>query len=229
MNQQGPAVKLAANKSIAKPVTLTSPSGIRMVNAANLNLTHIGGKPVLLASKGATIQNLQGQNVILQTQASSGGSLILQNAVKNLPSSGSLGQNSTLNTSNINIINQQNVVLGPPQLKVQTPQHVVFSSALKSANTATATNNQSHNSPSHIMLDGHPVRLHTSTSNTQRVMLASGGQGGQILAQQILLPAGFQGTAINIKALQGLKVIPLTQAQGRGNYLLKLLSLLRRN
>jgi len=48
------------------------------------------------------------------------------------------------------------------------------------------------------------------------VVLASQGQGGQIVAQQILLPAGFQGTAINIKALQGLKVIPIAQAHGQG-------------
>lgn len=89
---------------------------IRMVNAANLNLTHIGGKPVLLASKGGTIQNLQGQNVILQTQSGSGGgaSLVLQqNAVKS-----SAAQQQT-STSNINILNQQNFVLGT-QVKVRT-------------------------------------------------------------------------------------------------------------
>ena len=173
------------------------------MNATNLNLTHIGGKPVLLASKGTTIQNIQGQNVILQTQPNtSGGSLVLQNAVKGLPT-------TQQNAQNINIINQQNVVLGP-QLKVQAPQQVVFSSGVKSATNQSMTQG-------HIVLEGHPVRLQTSTAtNTQRVVLASQGQGGQIVAQQILLPAGFQGTAINIKALQGVKVIPLAQAHGQG-------------
>jgi hypothetical protein len=206
MGQQN-QVKLTTAKNISlstKPVTLAANANtIRMVNAANLNLTHIGGKPVLLASKGTTIQNIQGQNVILQTQPNtSGGSLVLQNAVKAIPS-------TQQNTQNINIINQQNVVLGP-QLKVQTPQQVVFSSGVKSAPSQSI-------SQGHIVLEGHPVRLQTSTAtSTQRVVLASQGQGGQIVAQQILLPAGFQGTAINIKALQGVKVIPLAQAHGQG-------------
>ncbi|KAK9885727.1 hypothetical protein WA026_012496 [Henosepilachna vigintioctopunctata] len=169
-----------------------------MVNTANLNLTHIGGKPVLLASKGSTIQNLQGQNVILQAQTSSSGpSLVLQNS-KSLQPSG-----VTQNASNINIINQQNVVLGS-QVKMQQPQ-VVFKNS-----------NINHVTQGHIVLGGQPVRLHTNNSTTtQRLVLASQGQGGQIVAQQILLPAGFQGTAINIKALQGVKVIPIAQSHGQ--------------
>jgi hypothetical protein len=46
-------------------------------------------------------------------------------------------------------------------------------------------------------------------------MLATQGQGGQLVTQQILLPPGFQGGSINIKTLQGLKVIPINQ-QGKG-------------
>ncbi|KAJ8947526.1 hypothetical protein NQ318_005003 [Aromia moschata] len=50
-------VKLSGGKNIplTKPVTLNvagSPNTIRMVNAANLNLAQIAGKPLLLASKG---------------------------------------------------------------------------------------------------------------------------------------------------------------------------------
>lgn len=45
-----------------------------------------------------------------------------------------------------------------------------------------------------------------SGSNTVTV-LQSGG-----VPQQILLPAGFQGGTLNIKALQGLKVIPVAQS-----------------
>lgn len=49
----------------------------------------------------------------------------------------------------------------------------------------------------------------------QTVVLASRSQGGALVlqpggAQQILLPPG----ALNIKTLQGLKVIPLAQATG---------------
>ncbi|KAL3265603.1 hypothetical protein HHI36_009807 [Cryptolaemus montrouzieri] len=201
---QGSQMKLTA--SAGKNVALQKPTlsiaananSIRMVNTANLNLTHIGGKPVLLASKGATLQNIQGQNVILQAQpGSSGPSLVLQNS-KSLQSG-----NVPQSTSNINIINQQNVVLGP-QVKMQQPQVVFKNNAINQV------------SQGHIVLGGQPVRLHTSTTpTTQRLVLASQGQGGQIVAQQILLPAGFQGTAINIKALQGVKVIPIAQAHGQ--------------
>lgn len=91
-----------------------------------------------------------------------------------------------------------------PQIKVQQTHPQVV---LKSAPNA---------SQGHIVLGGNPVRLQTSapSGNTaQRVVLASSSQGGQIVAQQILFPAGFQGAAINIKALQGVKVIPVAQAQ----------------
>lgn len=78
----------------------------------------------------------------------------------------------------------------------------------------------------HIVLGNQPIRLQTSNSTgSQRVVLASQGQGGQILAQQILLPAGFQGTAINIKSLQGVKVIPIAQNQ-KGKVIVFLILLL---
>ncbi|RZF47766.1 hypothetical protein LSTR_LSTR006030 [Laodelphax striatellus] len=98
--------------------------GIRM---SGLNLTHIGGKPVLLASKP---QSLQAQNVILASQAGTSG---------------------------------QTVLLAPQGLR---------GSAQTTAGTLT------------VLQQG---------------------------PQQILLPPGFQGGTLNIKTLQGLKVIPLAQ------------------
>lgn len=105
-------LKLAQGKNSPHSKNLTlnvagNTNTIRMVNAANLNLSHLGGKPILLASsKGGTIQNIQGQNVILQTQSGGGApSLVLQNAVKG--SGNNIGQSGS---NNINIINQQNIV-----------------------------------------------------------------------------------------------------------------------
>lgn len=46
-----------------------------------------------------------------------------------------------------------------------------------------------------------------TTGPGQRVVLAV--QGGS----QILLPANFQGGSINLKSLQGLKMIPIQQQQ----------------
>ncbi|XP_022901716.2 nuclear factor related to kappa-B-binding protein [Onthophagus taurus] len=180
-------------KTTPKSITVTNKSmptqgntnAIRMVNAANLNLTHIGGKPVLLASKGGSLQNLQGQNVIIQST-------------------------SPQNTSSVNVINQGNTqyVLAP-QIKVQqSPQVLLSSSNVKGSVQQVGQSGQSQ-----LVLGGQQVRLQSGGTSNQRVVLASQGQSGQIVAQQILLPAGFQGTAINIKALQGVKVIPIAQAQ----------------
>ncbi|ERL94407.1 hypothetical protein D910_11686, partial [Dendroctonus ponderosae] len=126
-------------------------SSLRMLNTANLNLTTLDGKPVLLASKSG-IQSLHGQNVIVQQ------------------------------------VNRKVLFVGAHYFLLYVTGHIV--------------------------LGNQPIRLQTnSASGSQRVVLASQGQGGQILAQQILLPAGFQGAAINIKSLQGVKVIPIAQNQ----------------
>lgn len=202
-------IKLGTNKNmtLGKQITVgnnTPTNTIRMVNATNLNLTHIGGKPVLLASKGNALQNLQGQNVILQSQAtnpSASNLVALNNTSKTIT--------TTTPTSTVSLINAQNtqVLLGS-QIKVQQPSQVVLSSNIKQNNVQSTQN---------VLLGGHTVRFQSGSTNAspQRVVLASQGQGGQIVAQQIVLPAGFQGTAINIKALQGVKVIPITQ-QGKG-------------
>lgn len=47
--------------------------------------------------------------------------------------------------------------------------------------------------------------------NAPRLLVATPGQSGQFVTQQIILPSGFQGNALNLK---GLKVIPLSQATG---------------
>lgn len=191
--------------AVTRTVSATKPSAlnpnantIRMVNAANLNITHIGGKPVLLAGKGSTIQTIQGQNVILQTQPSSSNpGIVIQNPSKGDSNPG----------TNVNLLGQNAQVVIGPQLKVQQSPQVVLSSSGKCST-------QQNPSPGAIVLGTNQMRLQTSSpSNTQRVVLASSSQGGQIVAQQILLPAGFQGAAFNIKALQGVKVIPIAQAQ----------------
>ncbi|XP_048521535.1 nuclear factor related to kappa-B-binding protein isoform X3 [Dendroctonus ponderosae] len=182
-------------------------SSLRMLNTANLNLTTLDGKPVLLASKSG-IQSLHGQNVIVQAHPGStptSSSLVLQSAVtKKAGHAISQSQGST------NMLGQSgNIVFSSTAIKNQVPQQVLFSSQGKSGSVSATTSQAGH-----IVLGNQPIRLQTnSASGSQRVVLASQGQGGQILAQQILLPAGFQGAAINIKSLQGVKVIPIAQNQ----------------
>ncbi|XP_069681281.1 nuclear factor related to kappa-B-binding protein-like isoform X2 [Periplaneta americana] len=76
--QQAQATKLvtAAGKPLVAGTTTTATANLRMIGptAGGLNLAHIGGKPVLLASKAqsAPIQGPAGQNVILTSQAAGG-------------------------------------------------------------------------------------------------------------------------------------------------------------
>lgn len=224
VNQQNQIKINAAMKPVAvtKTVSSSNQTGntVRMVNAAGLNLAHIGGKPVLLASKGNTIQNIQGQNVILQAQPSistSSGSIVLPNNARVIQGSSVVTQQSqSVQQSQGNA----QVVLGT-QLKVQnvgqnvvqtnTP-HVVLGHNLKPQSTVSIATQQSTQNQT-VVLGGHTIKMQAGTQSNQRVVLASQGQGGQLVAQQILLPPGFQGGAINIKTLQGLKVIPLAQTQ----------------
>lgn len=190
----------------AKQVTVTkslitnqNTNAVRMVNAASLNLAHIAGKPVLLASKGNTIQNIQGQNVIIQTQPSistSTASIVLPNNARVIQGATSQQQS------------QNAVVLGT-QLKVNP--NIVQASANQMVVGGLKTQSNPQNTPNTVVLGGHAIKMQGTQQN--RVVLASQGQGGQLVAQQILLPPGFQGGAINIKTLQGLKVIPLAQTQ----------------
>lgn len=208
--------------AVTKTVSSSNQTGntVRMVNAAGLNLAHIAGKPVLLASKGNTIQNIQGQNVILQAQPSistSSGSIVLPNNARVIQGSSVVTQQSqSVQQSQSNA----QVVLGT-QLKVQnvgqnvvqtnTP-HVVLGHNLKPQSTVSIATQQSTQNQT-VVLGGHTIKMQAGAQSNQRVVLASQGQGGQLVAQQILLPPGFQGGAINIKTLQGLKVIPLAQTQ----------------
>lgn len=211
-----PQQKLVVNQpnqikisTAAKPVTVTkslinqNTNTVRMVNAASLNIATIGGKPVLLASKSNTIPNIQGQNVIIQTQPniSTSGSIVLPNRV--------IQANNIVTQSQITSQNQNTQVVLGTQLKVQNQNLVQNAPVLvgQSLKQGTVTQTATQNA---VVLGGLKMQ---GTQPNQRVVLASQGQGGQLVAQQILLPPGFQGGAINIKTLQGLKVIPIAQAQ----------------
>ncbi|XP_044726842.1 nuclear factor related to kappa-B-binding protein [Chrysoperla carnea] len=206
---QTPKVVSAATlgKQISKSGTVVStsqPTAIRMVNptGGGLNFTHIAGKPILLASKGNTIG---GQNIILRqgvAQGTTGSSFVISN------SSRTMGQSTTATLTNQN--NQ--IVLGTP-LKIQNVNDgslLTDSSQNKSVDAGGGQQTVLLSTQSSTQ-DGN-----TTSLPTQRVVLASQGQGGQLVAQQILLPQGFQGGTINIKTLQGLKVIPLAAQQGKG-------------
>lgn len=113
------------------------------------------------------------------------------------------------------------MILSPP-LKVH-PSQVVLSGTVKPSTVSLPQSGQAGTQAQIVTLGGQAVRLQTAAggSNAHRVVLASQNQG-QIITQQILLPVGFQGAPFNIKALQGLKVVPIAQ-QGRGRSNLQLI------
>ncbi|PNF15391.1 hypothetical protein B7P43_G01014 [Cryptotermes secundus] len=81
--QQQQVTKLvtAAGKPVVAGAATTATANLRMIGpaAGGLNLAHIGGKPVLLASKAQStpIQGPTGQNVILTSQATGGQTVVL--------------------------------------------------------------------------------------------------------------------------------------------------------
>lgn len=85
-----------------------------MVNASNLNIAHIGGKPVIIASKSATPgQSGQTQGVILQSSAGTNGANLVIG-----------GQTLKVQSNSLNLIsptssNAQTVMIGNQFVKVQ--------------------------------------------------------------------------------------------------------------
>lgn len=143
----------------------------------------------------------QGQNIIIQTQANT----------TETDSTSNIAQGTSATIQNAQ---GTQVILSPP-LKVH-PSQMVLSGTVKPSTVNLTQSGQAGTQAQIVTLGGQAVRLQGTAagSSAHRVVLASQNQG-QIITQQILLPVGFQGTPFNIKALQGLKVVPITQ-QGRG-------------
>lgn len=139
-----------------------------MVNASNLNLAHIGGKPVIITSKPTSGQVQQsGQSVIIQAGQSNGTNFVIGG--QTLKMQGNVIQN-ILNQNNSG--QTQTVMVGNQLVKVQSQQQ----------NSVSV--NSSVNS------------LHTAIPNTttKTVMLGSSGQtiklqqsGGMNQSQQVIL------------------------------------------
>uniref|UniRef100_A0A1B0CAR0 Uncharacterized protein n=2 Tax=Lutzomyia longipalpis TaxID=7200 RepID=A0A1B0CAR0_LUTLO len=213
--------------------------GIRMVNASNLNIAHIGGKPVIIASKSATPgQSGQTQGVILQSTAGTNGANLVIG-----------GQTLKVQSNSLNLIsptssNAQTVMIGNQLVKVQQPQQISGEASTTNSITATgspvaaASGSQaakiiasSSQASPQTAVKVQAAQVEPQQQQSQMILGAqvkkanvvkgpSGGAPGQqrvVLALQsggqILLPPGFQGGSINLKTLQGLKMISIPQQQ----------------
>ncbi|XP_059610747.1 uncharacterized protein LOC132257735 [Phlebotomus argentipes] len=216
--------------------------GIRMVNASNLNIAHIGGKPVIIASKSAAPgQSGQTQGVILQSSAGTNGANLVIG-----------GQTLKVQSNSLNLIsptssNAQTVMIGNQFVKVQGQQQSQSSADSSANNSVSASGSaavasagspvgkivatSSQASPQASVKVQTPVQVTTQQQSPQMIIGAqvkkgnlvkgpgagSPGQQRVVLALQsggqILLPPGFQGGPINLKTLQGLKMISIPQQQ----------------
>lgn len=140
-----------------------------MVNASNLNLAHIGGKPVIITSKPTAGQvQQQGQSVIIQAGQSNGTNFVIGG--QTLKMQGNVMQN-ILNQNNSGQTHQT-VMVGNQLVKVQSQQQnsVSVNSNVNSINTVIPN------------------------TTTKTVMLGSSGQtiklqqsGGMTQSQQVIL------------------------------------------
>jgi len=89
-------------------------SGLRMVNASNLNIAHIGGKPVIIASK-ATPGQQGGQSIVLQgtPNANGGTNLVIGGQTLKV-------QGNVINQTNASGQQTQTVMIGNQAVKVHT-------------------------------------------------------------------------------------------------------------
>ncbi|KAJ6636672.1 hypothetical protein Bhyg_15264 [Pseudolycoriella hygida] len=207
--------------------------GIRMVNASNLNMAQLAGKPIIIASKTtkSAAGTAQQQNVIWQQQATT-----TPNNT-NYVISGQPGlkvQNNVLSHFEQPTSQTQTVMFGNQMVRLQSPSQISVANNLAGSSGARtvmlgsagqtirvhspAQSNQvggnNLTNQQHIVLQqGVKTAVKTpqtsSPSGQQRVVLTVQGGG------QIILPQNFQGGAINLKSLQGLKVIPIQQ-QNKG-------------
>ncbi|KAG4066801.1 hypothetical protein HA402_012868 [Bradysia odoriphaga] len=203
--------------------------GIRMVNASNLNVAQFAGKPIIIASKTAKTGTTQQQNVIWQQQGTSASNST------NYVISGQPGlkvQNNVLSHFEQPTSQTQTVMFGNQVVRLQSPNQIAVTNSL-AGNSSGRT----------VMLGaaGQTIRVHSpaqqnqiaGSNQQQQIVLQQGvktavkvpqtvGSSGQqrvvLTVQgggQIILPQNFQGGAINLKSLQGLKVIPIQQ-QNKG-------------
>lgn len=141
-----------------------------MVNASNLNITHIGGKPVLIAGK-------PGSNVLTGTGGqASGGSTTMAGG----PTTTSLmiGGQTVKVQGNLNLGNanqSQHVMIGNQLVKIQSGGQMTGATILKTSTGNVAIGSKSGN----VHAAGTTFKMQQGTSllsNQQQVVITSSGQ-----------------------------------------------------
>ncbi|CRK96918.1 CLUMA_CG010308, isoform A [Clunio marinus] len=207
--QQLIGAKLINVQSLANKGIKTT-GGIKMINSPNY-IANIGGKPLIIANKANTSTsgntNSQG-GLMLQTNNASNGAFILNSQGQPLKVQGNILTQGNINQPNTS--QPQTVMLGNQIVKVQSLQQI--QQKVNNQTSSTTTNAVDGQRPiilgSTIKVLKNVIKSNNQPQQqTNRVVLAAPGtQSGQF-AQQIILPANFQG----LKTLQGLKVIQGSQ------------------
>lgn len=202
-----------AGSALAQRVKTATGTSIRMVNASNLNITHIGGKPVIIASKTPTTTIInQSQNQTIQHNQSSmpnrtnviwtqgttstgntnfviGGQTVkVQGNVTTVP----FDQTASATTNVQSLTAAQNVMFGNQIVKLQahqpSTQHLQTKTIVSSVGTSPATTTSTRT----VVLSstGQTIKVHTPTVISSPSAIKSAG--GKVTMTTSTLPSTQQ-------------------------------------
>ncbi|XP_055295008.1 nuclear factor related to kappa-B-binding protein [Sitodiplosis mosellana] len=206
---------------------------IRMVNASNLNIANIDGKSIIIAKAPTQMIQSPGQISKSSLWTQQGNNVGKANIISTLPAGSQIQGSQVMFGNQIVKIQPQQSIASVQSGNSSTPTMSVIN---LNANSANSTGTTATASVSNVVTGsrtgqtvvlgstGQAIKVHAPTMMTttagdkptfkniikgaapgQRVVLAV--QGGS----QFILPQNFQGGTINLKSLQGLKMIPIQQ------------------
>lgn len=219
----------------------TGTASIRMVNASNLNIANIDGKPIIIAKTPTMIQSSPNQaaaNKTIWTQQ--GGTIAKANIIGTLP--------AAQPTSQQVVFGNQIVKIQPQQTATAIQSNASTPSASMSIASPVPTKTAVLLSSTGQTIKVQPPNVITTTNAANKVtkplfsleisdlnniydrfyyyifqnvikgtnLATSPGQRVVLAVQggnQFILPQNFQGGTINWKSLQGLKMIPIQTHQ----------------
>ncbi|XP_031635653.1 nuclear factor related to kappa-B-binding protein isoform X2 [Contarinia nasturtii] len=204
-------------------------TSIRMVNASNLNIANIDGKSIIIA-KPTMIQS-PGQISKSQIWTQQGNNVGKANIISTLPAGQIQSSQVMFGNQIVKIQPQQSIAQAQGNSSTPTMSVININSANNTTTTPTASVSAGTTRTVVLGSTGQAIKVHApnvitttaagdkstiknvikgtnlTTTPGQRVVLAV--QGGS----QFLLPQNFQGGTINLKSLQGLKMIPIQTQQ----------------
>ncbi|XP_055380378.1 nuclear factor related to kappa-B-binding protein [Condylostylus longicornis] len=178
------------NQSSSQPQAVMLGNQILKV-AQSPNVRQTVAANIISSSINNRTNTLSGTNTLTSIASTNSGTMVVN-------SSNTVVAGISQNTGGIQ---NKTVVLGSTGQPIRVQSGQIQTVAIGNSNNSSGIQQQNQQ----IIL-GHPIKgTPLKTTGQQRVVLAVQGGG------QILLPPGFQGGSLNLKSLQGLKVVQVGQ------------------